>query len=164
MPNILINRKLQAAYAALGALIGVSVFFSFSFVIHNWAAGILGLASGLFALWNCICVLFRHTSLPPTGGQRPLVENGFLFYVHVVAGILGLTTGLGTMAYFLLIAGVEQQAVTGTSGWVSAVWGFMLSKWALGLLVHVFRYHHGKPDPARSLSLSVEQSSPLLSQ
>ncbi len=42
---------------------------------------------------------------------------------------------------FLIIGGVTDEPLTGTSSWVDSVWAFMTFKWALACLVHMFHTH-----------------------
>eukprot|EP00036_Acanthoecidae_sp_10tr_P009928 CAMPEP_0182925790 /NCGR_PEP_ID=MMETSP0105_2-20130417/10604_1 /TAXON_ID=81532 ORGANISM="Acanthoeca-like sp., Strain 10tr" /NCGR_SAMPLE_ID=MMETSP0105_2 /ASSEMBLY_ACC=CAM_ASM_000205 /LENGTH=195 /DNA_ID=CAMNT_0025063649 /DNA_START=37 /DNA_END=621 /DNA_ORIENTATION=- len=123
--------------ALIGVLFGVCAAVVFGGAqkefLNPWAAA-LGAASGVVAL----VTYFEHK-------RRAAAErDGVVVASHTTLlrlfAILGGCVGVAGFLGFLASGVYEKEKVTGRSSYVAAVWGFLLAKWGVLLLLYTNGY------------------------
>lgn len=122
--------------AGLGVVMGITVFFVFSFLYGNIHAGLWALGSGILAaIVLHLHLLFLNHRLPTWHTVHSLAANRNL-------GLLTLAFSIGATVYYIYTAISEHQPVypIEDSYMIAGVWSFMTAKWSLGLVIYGHRY------------------------
>lgn len=127
---------LKLLSSGLGIVMGLSVFFTFTFHYKNLHAGVWGLVSSIFAA-KAFHLFLLHRTLRLTRWHTPLSLS-----VLRCLGILGIIAGGPATVYYWYTAISQQEDFheIGDSHTIDGVWSFMTFKWSVALALSSHKY------------------------
>eukprot|EP00729_Bicosta_minor_P005175 gene5175-33108_t len=133
-----INWTCRKGGALLGFICGLAAVIVFTGVVSddfkNIPAVVLGATNGV---WSFV-VFLEHRRRQAAENKNETVKGNAHPWL-ITFGALGAITGLISFGYFLATSLAAKQAVSGTSGYIGAVWGFLTLKWGILMMW----YSHG---------------------
>ncbi|BFZ22636.1 hypothetical protein BsWGS_25675 [Bradybaena similaris] len=122
--------KVRLIFSSIGVVVGLIVFFFFSFHYRNYNAGLWGLVSGL-AAGLALAVTIAYTKHVFDGNPRQLKSFMLTGCFIQLAGICGF------VAYLVLAISQNQGLIIyGPGYYLTTVWCLMTLKWGFALLMY----------------------------
>jgi len=156
--SFLQNPWFQIPVFLLGTVAGMAafaVFWKMQFMYASILGGIAGIYAGTLAAEISILHIWKHrnkSSSSKHGSKiETLPETRIAVVVKFVIAVSGVATGIGFMVY-LLISGLTSGARFDSPLYMGAIQSWMLLKWSLSWVAHLYRYH-----PIKDRKLTEEE-------